>query len=372
MSAYQQRRGQVQSLLSGINYGERSAVEVQILQLLHQIHSLKPCVDNYVFNDGTQQKLFKLAGTIPIQYRSATYNIPVSLWLPLNFPKNCPICYVTPVPSMRIKAKHMHVDGQGLIYHPYLHSWQQQQSNLVELVGLLCSVFGKDPPLFAAKQKAQPNASGLNVNARPASQPRPQPVQHAQQVRQPVRPVQPMQPRPPQSQPPAQALPQGDAFEEALRKQLQGMYDKENEKLNALASAQKQLEQHAAKIKELQAAQSQERDALLQRRQNLQIKIEATEQWLKTHENGQELVIDEVVAASDTWSQQCMQATATEFAITDAMLELDRCLEDETIKLETYLKQISKMAREQFNAKALAKTVFQKQNALVIQAQQRR
>jgi len=367
--AHQNVQGLVQNLLSGINYGERSAVQIQILQLLHQLTSLKPSVDNYVFNDGTQQKLFKLAGTIPIQYRSATYNIPVALWLPLNFPKNCPICYVTPVPSMRIKQKHMHVDQQGLIYHPYLHSWNQHKSTLSELVGLLCSVFGKEPPLFSAKQKAQPNGHVLNVNARP-HQAKPQPRVQPQQMR-PVQPVQPRQPIAVQQPAPAvqqaQAQAQGDEFETALRKVLQGMYDKENDKLNALASAQKQLDAHAAKIKELQTAQAQERDALLQRRQNLQIKIEATEQWLATNEKKQALVMDEVVVTCDTWSQQCIEATATEFAITDAMLELDRCLEEEAISLESYLKLISRMAREQFHAKALAKTVFRKQNDLVMQ-----
>eukprot|EP01083_Nonionella_stella_P103611 296022_1 len=153
MSTYNQRRQQVQNLLSGLSYKERSAVEMQILQLLHQTHSLRPHIDNYMFNDGTQQQLFKLKGTVPIQYRSNQYNIPVEFWLPLNFPSHCPICYVTPVPGMKIKQKHMHVDSQGLIYHPYLHSWKSPQSNLVELTGLLCSVFGKDPPLYASKQK---------------------------------------------------------------------------------------------------------------------------------------------------------------------------------------------------------------------------
>ena len=47
-------------------------------------------------------------------------------------------------------------------------------------------------------------------------------------------------------------------------------------------------------------------------------------------------------------------------------------LEDETIKLETYLKQISKMAREQFSHKALAKKAFDRQNELVIMNQAHR
>eukprot|EP01084_Bolivina_argentea_P166839 289632_1 len=169
MSSYQQRRQQVQNLLSGLNYKEKSAVEIQILQLLHQIHSLRPHIDNYVFNDGTQQQLFKLEGTIPIQYRSHQYNIPVAIWLPLNFPTNCPICYVTPVSGMKIKQKHMHVDSQGLIYHPFLHSWKSSQSTLVELIGLLCSVFGKDPPLYASKTKSVNNNINISKQQPPTN-----------------------------------------------------------------------------------------------------------------------------------------------------------------------------------------------------------
>jgi len=363
--SYQQRRKNVQGLLSPLNYKEKSSVEIQILQLLHQINSLRSCVDNYVFNDGTQQQLFKLEGTIPIQYRSNQYNIPVALWLPLNFPTNCPICYVTPVSNMKIKQKHLHVDSQGLIYHPYLHSWAPKQSNLVELVGLFCSVFGKDPPLYASKQKH--SGPALNVNAhhspqKPAVSPNPPMAHHSQAAHHPLPAQQPVAAAKP---PEPNAKDAASVLEVKLKAALQKIYDRENEQLNNLAAAQRQLESHSKTIGAVREKQSQERDRLLKRRQNLQIKAEAMEQWLETNEQSEEVVVNEVVVASDTWSQQCIEATATEFAITDAMLELDRCLEDETIKLGTYLKQISKLAREQFAAKALAEAVFKKQNHAV-------
>jgi len=384
----------VQNLLSGLQYRERSAVEIQILQLLHQIHSLRPQIDNYVFNDGTHQQLFKLEGTIPIQYRAKQYNIPVAVWLPLNFPTACPICYVTPVPGMKIKPKHMHVDGQGLVYHPYLHSWKGQQSNLVELVGTLCSVFGKDPPLFASKSKpvqqppqqhqppppqSQPplpsysNAQSYAANSQPQMHGRAhaQSLTHSQSVphSQP-QPPPPAQPVPLPQQPQAQAQPQQQQdvqadrrseLESKLRTKLQSIYDAENQKLNTLASSQRQLENHAKSIRDIQQKQSEEREQLLQRRQKLQIKIEATEQWLQQHENNEAIDVHQAVMATDTWSQQCMEAEAAVHAITDVMLELDQCLEDETIKLDTYLKQLSKTAREQFQHQALAKAVLQRQ-----------
>eukprot|EP01083_Nonionella_stella_P039678 107907_1 len=146
------RYKQVQTLLSGLNYKERSAVEIQIIELWdhgRQVSSLLPQVDNYSFNDGTQQQLFKLKGTIKIQFRSKKYNIPVEFWLPLNFPADCPICYVKPTPGMAINEKHMYVDSEGCIYHPYLTNWKSKSNgNLAELIVVLCAEFGKHPPLY--------------------------------------------------------------------------------------------------------------------------------------------------------------------------------------------------------------------------------
>eukprot|EP01083_Nonionella_stella_P210051 760839_1 len=148
---------ETQNWLLGLNYEERSTVTIQIFQLLYQNNtSLRPKVDYFSFKDGTQQQLLKLKGTIPIQYRSNQYNIPFELWLPINFPTHPPICYVTPVSGVKIKQEHLHVDRQGLIHHSYLRSWQSPQSNLVDLIALLCSVFGKHPPCYASKQKAAP------------------------------------------------------------------------------------------------------------------------------------------------------------------------------------------------------------------------
>ena len=128
---YQQRRQQTQNLLKPLQYQNKQGAEHQINQLLHQIHSLNPTVDNYVYNNGAEAQLFKLYGTIPIIFRQTQYNIPVAFWFPLNFPQNPPICYVKPVSGMKVKAKHKHVDSQGLIYHPYLHGWAKKCKSFI-------------------------------------------------------------------------------------------------------------------------------------------------------------------------------------------------------------------------------------------------
>jgi len=78
--------------------------------------------------------------------------------------------------------------------------------------------------------------------------------------------------------------------------------------------------------------------------------------------------VNKVVLSSDTWSEQCMEATAQDFALTDVMLELDKGLEDETLDLTAYLKQLRKLSREQFMKRALAKKVFDTQSQQVADA----
>ena len=42
---------------------------------------------------------------------------------------------------MLIKPRHKHVDAQGLIYMPYLHTWNAQSASLLELVLMMSSTF---------------------------------------------------------------------------------------------------------------------------------------------------------------------------------------------------------------------------------------
>ena len=71
------------------------------------------------------QAMFSLHGTIPIQYRQTTYNIPVAVWLPMQYPHVPPFAYVRPTPEMVIKPSN-HVDNSGRFYHPYLSYWMNQ------------------------------------------------------------------------------------------------------------------------------------------------------------------------------------------------------------------------------------------------------
>jgi len=73
-----------------------------VVQILDMYRGLTYASENYVFNDGSSDNLFNVNGTIPINYKNNTYNIPVCIWLMSSHPNNAPICYVKPTPDMRI------------------------------------------------------------------------------------------------------------------------------------------------------------------------------------------------------------------------------------------------------------------------------
>lgn len=72
--------------------------------------------------DGRPQLLIHLSGTLPVVFRGATYNIPLTIWLPHEYPKKPPIVFVTPAKDMLIRPGN-HVDPSGRCYHPYLANW---------------------------------------------------------------------------------------------------------------------------------------------------------------------------------------------------------------------------------------------------------
>ena len=47
-------------------------------------------------NQGVSRELMKVGGLLPITFRGATYNIPVSVWVPAEYPTRPATPYVTP------------------------------------------------------------------------------------------------------------------------------------------------------------------------------------------------------------------------------------------------------------------------------------
>jgi hypothetical protein len=90
-----------------------------------------------------------LDGTIQTYYRGVAYQTPLSLYIPLLYPLVAPRPRLQPTQDMFIVSGHPHVDPSGNISLPYLTHWKDDAGTLVELVGILCSIFSDSPPLRA-------------------------------------------------------------------------------------------------------------------------------------------------------------------------------------------------------------------------------
>eukprot|EP00039_Didymoeca_costata_P013020 m.192170 g.192170 ORF g.192170 m.192170 type:complete len:301 (-) comp15651_c0_seq23:2129-3031(-) len=79
----------------------------------------------FCFNDGREQELLCLFGTIPVKVRGTLYNIPVDVWFLPDFPVSSPVVFVVPTASMVIKPSRV-VDPNGQVASHLLFSWHSQ------------------------------------------------------------------------------------------------------------------------------------------------------------------------------------------------------------------------------------------------------
>lgn len=136
-------------------YDDPDRVFADVDRTLIANSSLSPKTEVYTYDDGRSQLLLVLTGTIPMQFRSTTYNIPVAFWIPRSYPKQHPLAYVTPTNEMLVR-KGKHVDLSGRIGGDYLERWQRKWEgcNLLELVQDCQSIFGQEPPVYAKPKES--------------------------------------------------------------------------------------------------------------------------------------------------------------------------------------------------------------------------
>lgn len=77
------------------------------------------------YDDGRSLLLLCLHGLLPIQYRGASYNIPVAVWLTHQYPTEPPLVYVVPTSDMLVKGG-KHIDVSGRCNPAYIHAWQKK------------------------------------------------------------------------------------------------------------------------------------------------------------------------------------------------------------------------------------------------------
>ncbi|EGT53632.1 hypothetical protein CAEBREN_03676 [Caenorhabditis brenneri] len=114
---------QVQQSLSRASAKYADSAKKDVLGALAQFKDLSPGTDTFLFPDGKRRTAFRLKGTIPVYYKGACYNIPVTVYLWDTHPYYAPICYVNPTATMVIKESE-HVNKEGKVFLPYLNEWR--------------------------------------------------------------------------------------------------------------------------------------------------------------------------------------------------------------------------------------------------------
>ncbi|KAL5635666.1 hypothetical protein ACGC1H_004462 [Rhizoctonia solani] len=162
-------------------YPQKDQIYNDVDATLAAYPALKPKNDVYTFNDGRAQLLLCVHGLIPITFRQATYNIPIAIWLPLEYPRLPPLVYVVPTSDMLVKSGR-NVDPSGECTFDYLDNWRRKSEgcNLRSLIEVMQDVFSREPPVYAKPKNPTPSTPSPTVRtASPAGgalPPRPPPM----------------------------------------------------------------------------------------------------------------------------------------------------------------------------------------------------
>ncbi|KAG8735244.1 hypothetical protein FRC12_018170 [Ceratobasidium sp. 428] len=158
-------------------YPNKEQIYADIDSTLATHSTLKPKNDVYTFNDGRAQLLICIHGLIPITFRQATYNIPVAIWIPLEYPRSPPLVYVVPTNDMLVKAS-KHVDPSGECTFEYLDNWRRKSEgcNLRGLVEVMQDYFSRDPPVYAKPRTSATPSVARPISSEPSLANRPPPL----------------------------------------------------------------------------------------------------------------------------------------------------------------------------------------------------
>ncbi|RLN48995.1 hypothetical protein BBJ28_00017255 [Nothophytophthora sp. Chile5] len=357
-------------------------------------------------NDGTTSTLLNLEGTIPIFYRGNQYNIPVEFWVVETYPMAPPVCFVRPTADMMVKPGHPHVTSDGYVKIPYTTDWRPDFT-LLELVAHMCSIFGNMPPVFRrpANSMPSPYPNRLNGSGSATSGGTGGYFQQGQYAQ-----MHPPQPSPYYSAQ-FQSHPRGtESTSSSLGpNDAESLFGSSQHSLGsasasgAFASArsatpedratalkaevtgqiQMQLEKTFKRVRddidlqfehEVQLTQSREnverglqalrflRDDIARAREVVASQDEEVTAWLEENEGKDTVDPDTILIEGDA----LVKTLAEHHAIEDALYYMDRALSNDEIELSSFLKEVRKLARQQFMCQALVQKVRARQQELAL------
>ncbi|ORY23215.1 UEV domain-domain-containing protein [Naematelia encephala] len=203
MSSLELTREWLQTVLRP--YPSRDRLVPEILDILTQRRTLSVKTDAFTFDSGNTALLLLLHGTLPIEYRGATYHIPIHIWVPMEYPRTPPLAFVVPTKDMGVR-KSKEVDPGGKVREEVVAEWWRSWSakSIEMLLRQLTSIFSAAPPVFARPPENTVRSPVVNSASGSQSPPPPAPSRPGTANRQtsmtsPT--VSPAQPPPPPARP---------------------------------------------------------------------------------------------------------------------------------------------------------------------------
>ncbi|CAI2168741.1 4442_t:CDS:2 [Funneliformis geosporum] len=394
----------LRNALANASYVHSDRVFRDVDDTLAIFRALMPKTETYTYDDGKVQVLLCLQGTIPITYRSTPYNIPVAFWIPTDYPMVPPIAFVVPTPSMLVR-KSQYVDVSGRCSHHYLDNWKSshsEESNLKTLCSLLQHIFAQSPPppvnggqnplsspvlqAYSSQSPTPPplppppyqassnmgvnrprshssNIPPVMLNSRYASQkPLPQqrgsshpPISVESQLIVPSildTPAPPIVTPPPTTQNPELVNLQSSVYDKVKQK-CEEYVEKLSPEFHRIMSFGEHLNQSQELIKEERRQLVDKETKIKEKAEFLNGKITEIDKLIEQAKNMPEVSVDDILCGTTIVYNQL----AEDNAIEDATYYLGKALSSDRIDLNSYMKNIRSLAREQFMRRALIQKV---------------
>jgi len=349
----------------GISHNYRARVKKELVDATGLCPNLRPSLQTYMDNTGNELLLIALMGTIPMVYRGATYNTPINIFLPSEYPEKAPYVYVRPNAKMTVKLDHPNVTRNGECMHSYFRFWNSSFNTLVGALKMLSDDFSKIPPLLSKAEPPSSFASGggggytlKSPSATPTSLGGGSSCSVSVTSKTPYPPpyVQPSRPIP------IVAVPKPSPREELLEKvRCRISHDSEPaiDLQKRLYNAEVELTRELAYLKEMEKAYPQlaaEMDEMKTKCDEESAAIEAElKEFTALKERGDGPALADTVVSVDGLSEQALTESAKRDALEDVMYELTRAIRPDNC--DSVLRLIRKCASDQFISLALLKKI---------------
>lgn len=103
-----------------------------------------------LINDG--KNVLRISGLLSVLNIQTRYNVPISIWIQHQYPVTPPTIsiacdLISPNNSIILIKSHPHVDENGMIYLPYLSTWNPQISTILDIMAHMVKIFEGNLPI---------------------------------------------------------------------------------------------------------------------------------------------------------------------------------------------------------------------------------